>query len=367
MSSREPADFALERLKNHTAYVPGEQPSDFQEFVKLNTNENPYPPSPRIEKAILDEIPKLQRYPNPPSSMLRETIAQLHGIMPSQVIVGNGSDELLTLCVRCFANSKRPIGITSPSYSLYENLASLQGASLMEVPFESDFALDPSRIGSCPANLFFLTTPNAPSGIGYRNAELAETLTRFPGILVADEAYADFANENAVSLLSENKRLVITRTLSKSYGLAGLRLGYALGSSETIQLLDKAREVYNVDRLAQAAALAALEDQDYFQRMRQKVILSRQSFSAWLKERGWNTYESQANFVFTEPRSSSGSTGPIIAEQVFQYLFKRKVLIRRFEKHALTSGRLRISIGTEDEMELVSKLIQEWMRTEQAE
>ncbi|MFP6901292.1 MAG: histidinol-phosphate transaminase [Opitutales bacterium] len=364
-SSQEPADHALAHLREHEAYVPGEQPPNLDEFVKLNTNENPYPPSPLIEEAILSEVPKLRLYPNPPSQLLREAIARLHGLAPSQVIVGNGSDELLTLCVRCFADSEKPIGITSPSYSLYENLASLQGAPLVEVPFEADFALKPELIGSCQANLFFLTTPNAPSGVSFTNDDLAKALAEFPGILVADEAYADFATENAIPLLADNQSLIITRTLSKSYGLAGLRIGYALGSPESIALLDKIREVYNIDRLAQAAALAALRDQEHFHAMREKVISTRQVFVAWLQEKGWHTYDSQANFVFTEPRTAFGRIGSEVADDVFHFLVQRKVLTRRFEKHALTSSRLRISIGTEAEMKFVSSLIEEWLQKEQ--
>ena len=363
--NHDPVDYALIHLSDHQAYVPGEQPGNPDEFIKLNTNENPYPASPLIKDAILSEVPNLRRYPNPPSQLLRETIARLHGLDSSQVIVGNGSDELLTLCVRCFSDPEKPIGITSPSYSLYENLASLQGAPLIEVPFEADFALNPALIGSCRANLFFLTTPNAPSGVGFANNDLAEALAQFEGILVADEAYADFAAENSTPLLAQNKNLIIIRTLSKSYGLAGLRVGYALGSPKMIALLDKVREVYNIDKLAQAAALVALQDQDHFHAMREKIIAARQTFSAWLQEKGWHTYDSQANFVFTEPRTALGKVGTAVADDIFHFLAQRKVLTRRFKKHALTSSRLRISIGTEDEMKFVSSLIEEWLQKEQ--
>jgi histidinol-phosphate aminotransferase len=237
---------------------------------------------------------------------------------------------------------------------------------LVEIPFTADFALNPEHIGSCGANLFFLTTPNAPSGVGFNNQVLTETLACFPGILVADEAYADFASENAISLLANHQRLLIIRTLSKSYGLAGLRVGYALGSPEMIALLDKAREVYNVDRLAQAAALAAIRDQDYFKSTRQKIISGRDDFAGWLRNRAWDTYESQTNFLFTEPRTSTGRIGSEVSSEVFAFLAERKVLTRRFGKHPLTSSRLRISIGTESEMEMVGKVIEEWLRKEQA-
>ena len=365
-SGQTPVDLALERLRNHKAYVPGEQPSDLDGLVKLNTNENPYPPSPMVEDANRSQVSKLRLYPNPSSQELREELGRLHGVAPEQVILGNGSDELLTMCIRCFTDNDNPVGITTPSYSLYQNLASLQGAQVIEVPFEADFTLDPERIGSCGANLFFLTTPNAPSGVGFSNECLTSVLELFPRIFVADEAYVDFASENAISLLDEHKRLIIIRTLSKSYGLAGLRVGYALGSPAAIALLDKAREVYNLDRLAQAAALAALRDQDYFHTTREKIIATREAFAVWLRDKKWDTYDSQGNFLFTEPRTSSGRTGSAIAEDAFAFLAKRKILTRRFAKHSLTSSRLRISIGTEIEMEVVAQAIQEWLLNEQA-
>ena len=177
--------------------------------------------------------------------------------------------------------------------------------------------------------------------------------------------YADFAPENAVCLLPDHPRLLITRTLSKSYGLAGLRVGYALGSPEIIALLDKAREIYNVDRLAQAAALAAIRDQDHFRSTKEKIIATRENFTTWLRDKKWDTYDSQTNFVFTEPRTSTGRTGSEVAREVFAFLVERKVLTRRFSKHPLTSSRLRISIGTETEMDIVAEAIEEWLQNEQ--
>ncbi len=365
-SFQSPEDLAIEQIKNHTAYIPGDQPTDFNKFTKLNTNENPYPASPLVERAVATQIANLRRYPNPQSEELRAAIGKLHGIDSSQVIIGNGSDELLTLCVRCFSNSDNPVGITTPSYSLYENLASLQGSPLIEVPFSDDFTLDCEAIGKCEANLFFLTSPNAPSGVGFCNETLSKAIKGFGGLMVIDEAYADFAEENAISLLEEFDRLIITRTLSKSYGLAGLRVGYALGSPKVIATMDKAREVYNVDRLAQAAALAAIQDQDYFERRRQQVVETRDQIASWLAVKGWQTYPSQANFVFTEPKTKEGLTGSEVSKSVFSYLFDHKVLTRYFSNHPLTSSRLRISIGTDNEMALVIKLLQAWLKKEKA-
>ena len=357
-----PAKLALPRVQAHAAYAPGEQPSDDLKVIKLNTNENPYPPSARITEAIQTEVGNLRLYPNPISLSLREAIAELHGLEPEQVLVGNGSDDILNLCARCFADASRPIGMTSPSYSLYPTLASLQGAPLMEVPFEADFTLDPTRIASCGANLFYLTSPNAPTGMAFPNRVLAKVLDGFPGILVADEAYADFASENVIPLLADSSRLLVTRTLSKSYGLAGLRVGYALGDSKLIAVLDKVREVYNVDRLAQVAALAAIRDQGYFREIVGKIIDTREHTAKDFRTRNWKTYDSATNFIFTEPRTPSGSIGPDVVDDLFAFLESNRILVRRFPNHSLTSSFLRISIGDDYQMLTLKETIEQWTK-----
>ena len=358
-----PSNLALHRVRAHKAYVPGEQPPPETKLIKLNTNENPHPPSPLVLEAIKAEAKNLRLYPDAKSSNLREALAELHGLSPDQVLAGNGSDDVLNLCARSFADADKPIGMTVPSYSLYPTLASLQGSPLVEVPFDESFSLDPERISSCGANLFYLTSPNAPTGLGFSNQVLSEILKSFEGILVVDEAYADFAEENAASLLSEFPRLLVVRTLSKSYGLAGLRVGFALGSPEVIGILDKVREVYNVDRLAQAAAIAAIKDQDYFQEVIGRVLATRTQLTEVFAGLKWKVYESSANFVFTEPRLPAGESGPEIAEDLFEYLYARNILVRRFPNHPLTSSFLRISIGDDDQMTTLNKTIEEWLKT----
>ncbi|MDE0575884.1 MAG: histidinol-phosphate transaminase [Opitutales bacterium] len=355
-----PVSRVLPHIQVHSGYVPGEQPLGRQEVIKLNTNENPYPPSPYVVAAINDEISKLRLYPNPTSLPLREAIADLHDLEPNQVLVGNGSDDILNLCARCFADHDHPVGMTSPSYSLYSVLASLQHAPLVEVPFGDEFGLDLSDLLACEANLFFLTTPNAPSGTAFANDFLSAFHDGFPGILVADEAYADFAPHNAVGLLADCPRLIITRTLSKSYGLAGLRVGYALGDSGLIEVLNKAREVYNVDRLAQAAAIASIRDQSYFQDTTGKIKSTRKNTLDDFRSRNWKTYESAANFLFTEPRTMSGEVGLEVAENLFCHLKQNGILVRHFPNHSLTSSFLRISIGQEDEMIMLKETLRKW-------
>ncbi len=356
-----PDHLALPRIRKHLAYVPGEQPRDAENIVKLNTNENPYPPSPDVRQAVLDEIEKLPLYPNPTGNPLRKAIAELHSLHPDQVILGNGSDDLLNLCARCFSGPEQAIGVTTPSYSLYPVLASLQGASVAEVPFESDFSLPADSIAACPANLFYLTTPNAPTGISFPNETLDDVLRRFPGVFVADEAYVDFASHDAIPLLASNPRLLITRTLSKSYSLAGLRLGYALGSPELIAILHKAREVYNVDRLAQAAALAAIRDQEYFRQNTAKILATRTALLENLQVRGWDTFPSATNFLFTQPRKTRhGNASPETALSLFRFLENRRILTRLFPKHPLTSSRLRISIGDDNQIQALLDAIEQW-------
>ena len=350
---------AVPAVQRMHAYVPGEQP-DSENWVKLNTNENPYPPSPMVFPAIRERVASLAKYPSPTSQPLRESAARLYGISPQSVIVGNGSDDVLNLLVRAFAGAL-PVGSVNPAYSLYPVLAAISGNSMEYVPLDEHMQFDPESIQSAKANLFFLTSPNAPTGVGVPNATLAKVLECFEGILVVDEAYADFAEENAIELLHEYPNLVVTRTFSKSYGLAGLRVGLALAHPSIIGVLDKIRDSYNVDALAQAGAQAALEDQEYFKSIIEKILTVRNHTRASFENRGWFTYPSQANFLFTRPTNSAGEFGPEIAKSLFSFLKENRVLVRYFPKSPVTDAYLRISIGTEGEMDLLSKKIDLWL------
>ena len=232
---------------------------------------------------------------------------RLHGLSADQVIVGNGSDDLLNLCTRCFSDDNLKVGMLEPSYSLYEVVASLQGSTLMRIPFADDtFSLEPEAVIDSGANLFFITSPHAPSGREYPVDCFRRILKEFQGILVIDEAYADFAKQNALPLLGEFSNLILTRTMSKSYSLAGCAVGYALASPELVSILDQAREVYNADRLAQAAALASLKDRSYFEQTRDSIVKEREKFSLLLDEWGWKTRPSGANFYLPSPLTPKG-------------------------------------------------------------
>jgi len=352
-----------QRLQGHVPYLPGEQPKHQSKVIKLNTNENPYPPSPLLHEKIVAEIPYLNLYPNPPAKELRESIAHYHGLNQNQVIVGNGSDDILNLCVRVYSDSELKIGMLEPSYSLYEVLSGVQGSELIQVPFsDGQFSFRPEEIIRSGANIFFLTNPHAPSGRNYPLGQLRQIAENFSGLLVIDEAYADFAPENAISLLHEFTNVFITRTFSKSYSLAGLRVGYGLGSPNVVNQLDEVREVYNLDRIAQAGALTALLDRKYFNDCLNNIIEQRTLLSNKFKEYGWDQIPSATNFIFVEPRDGQGTKGPSVALSLFNYLCSQNILVRYFPKHPLTVSFLRISIGNSSDMAILRDAIESWMQ-----
>ncbi|HUR60403.1 MAG TPA: histidinol-phosphate transaminase [Opitutaceae bacterium] len=358
---------ALPHIAKLHAYTPGLQPADAG-WVKLNTNECPYPPSPRVAEALRREIgddgAPLRLYPNPKSSPLRAAVAQLHGhgVREENVIVGNGSDDILNLLVRAFCTQAAAAGFTFPSYSLYPVLVEIQDGRSNVIEFDRSMQLPVERIAESKARAFFLTSPNAPTGVSFANAELERVLASFRGLFVVDEAYAPFATENALPLLPRRSNLVVVRTLSKAYALAGMRVGYALAHRDIIDLLDRVRDSYNVNRLSQSAALAALGDQPYYDDVIARVKTTRDRTAANLEARRWFTYPSQANFLFTEPKNARGESGPAVAKAAYDFLFARKVLVRHFPSHALTAPFLRISVGTDAEMRVLSSTFDAWLK-----
>lgn len=330
--------------------------------MKLNTNENPYPPSPGVAAAIQRELgASLRLYPDPLSSSVRRAFAKLHGLAENQVMVGNGSDDVLNLLVRAFAGGAgRGVAYGMPSYSLYPVLVAIENGASVEVPFTREMTLPVDALAESAASLLLLTSPNAPTGVGFPTAEIERLAQAFRGILVVDEAYADFAEENAMRLVGRYPRLVVTRTLSKSHGLAGLRVGFAAGDPQVIDLLDRVRDSYNVNRLSQAGAIAALEDTAHLADAVARIKRTRAAAEASFRARGWFTYPSQANFIFTEPRMADGRTGGDVAKACYEHLLTQKVLVRYFGSHALTRNFLRITVGTDSDMEALSRAIDTW-------
>lgn len=358
-----PVSLAPPHVRALHAYVPGRQPTETG-WVKLNTNENPYPPSPRVTEAITRAANEsLRLYPDPRSMALRQAFARRHGLHEENVLIGNGSDDVLNLLVRTFAGANTAgAGFTVPSYSLYPVLVAIANGTSSTIDFDRSLRLPVEQLAASQATILFLTSPNAPTGVGFKTGEIEKLARTFPGMLVVDEAYADFAEENAIGLLARFPRLVVTRTLSKSHALAGLRVGCALAHPETIDLLDRVRDSYNVNRLSQAGALAALDDDSYYAGTIARVKATRESSRARLETLGWFTYPSQANFLFTEPRNREGRTGADVAESCFAHLESRRVLVRYFGGHALTRSFLRITVGTDAQMAVLFEAIESWLK-----
>jgi histidinol-phosphate aminotransferase len=337
-----------------SGYVPGYQPPDVAAWIKLNTNENPYPPSPKVVEAILAELgsdgASLRTYPSASSQRLREAAGELYGFDPSWIIMANGSDEVLNNLIRACAGEGEEIGYIHPSYSYYATLAEIQGARVRTFGLTDDL-----RVAGFPeryeGRLFFLTTPNSPLGFSFPLDYVEELAGRCAGLLVVDEAYADFADANALELVKRHGNVVVTRTLSKSYALAGMRLGLAIARPEIIAALDKIRDHYNLDRLAQAACVAALKDQAYFRECCGRIRETREWFTQELRGIGYGVIPSQGNFVFASPPDRNG-------KRVYDGLYSRKILVRLLSDTLLAHG-LRISIGTREEMERTLAAIRE--------
>ncbi len=334
-------------------YVPGFQPQE-EGWIKLNTNENPYPPSPKVAEAIAAEMANggenLRKYPDAGSKDARQVAADLYGVAPEWVIMANGSDELLNNLIRAFAGEGEEIAYIHPSYSYYSTLAEIQGAKIRTFGLSDDFKIAdfPERY---QGKLFFLTSPNAPLGFRFDNAYIEELAGRCAGMLVVDEAYVDFTDDSAMQLVKKHENMVVTRTLSKSYSLAGMRLGLAVARPEVVTALDKIRDHYHLDRLALIAASAALNDQGYLESTVAKVRNVRDCFSNELRKLGYQVIPSHGNFVFASPHDRDG-------KRVYDALFARKILVRYFSDPLLKHG-LRISIGTFEEMEATLEALRE--------
>jgi histidinol-phosphate aminotransferase len=352
-ASKNPQSLVRPQVRELHAYVPGEQPK-IKGLVKLNTNENPYPPSPKVLRAVKASVDgRLRLYPNPTAEKLRAKLAKLHRCKPENILVGNGSDEVLALAVRGFVEpspktkDQRPkssVQYFTPSYSLYPVLAEIHGAEKKAVALKPDFSmpsvaeLKRGKKWSFNAALTFITTPNAPSGRGYKTSELEKLFRAQTGVVVLDEAYVDFAEENALKLALNFPHVLVARTFSKAYSLCFQRVGYCVGHAELIAALHKIRDSYNVNGLGQIAAEATLDDLKYYRANFKKIIATREELSRELTKLGFRVLPSQTNFILAKP--------PLFpAHAWLQKLREKKILVRWFSAPEVKDY-LRITIGT---------------------
>ena len=330
-------------------YVPGEQPQGGK-WIKLNTNENPYAPSPAVARALAATAAgrTLAKYPDPLATVFRLRAAEVLGVDPDWIICGNGSDDLLTILVRTFVGAGECLRMPSPSYILYRTLAGIQGAACDEFHYERDWSLAdafaaPRTAAGDDVKLAIVANPNSPSGTLLPPARIRELADRLPCALVVDEAYGDFADAHCLDLVKENDRVIVTRSFSKSYALAGLRFGFAVAQPHVIEQLLKVKDSYNCDALAIAAATAAIDDQAWLADNRAKIIATRRRLTDAMRSLGYDAVESQANFVWcTHPERPH--------RPVYEALKAQGILIRYMHYAGWGDG-LRITVGTDAEID----------------
>lgn len=341
--------FLRPAIRAMAGYTPGEQPRADDDIVKLNTNENPYPPSPRVLAAIEDVLhnDRLRKYPDPLGTHFRKTAGRVLGVDPESILIGNGSDDILTILTRAFVPDGGLVVSPTPSYLLYKTLAEIQGARFEGVPFAQGWTLP--RPWPVPhANLTLAPNPNSPSGTLVTNKALEQLASELRRPLVIDEAYADFAPTHALPL-AKLPNVIVTRSFSKSYSLAGLRFGFAVARPDLVRECIKVKDSYNCDSLSLAGAAAALEDQDYFRGIRAKILATRGRLERDLTKLGFSATPSHANFVW-----ATRSDRPV--KPIFEELKSKKILVRYMDYGSHGEG-LRISVGTDHEIDrLVAEL-----------
>jgi histidinol-phosphate aminotransferase len=334
-----------------TGYVPGEQPKPGIPIIKLNTNENPYPPSPDAI-AVLRNLDSewLRRYPDSYANDFRRAISDVFGLPVEWIIAGNGSDELLNVVIRACAETGRKVVYPMPTYVLYRTLAAMQPAEVIEVPYGKNEQLPIADLVAANGAVTFVASPNSPSGHGIAIQELRQLAAQLSGVLVIDEAYVDFAEETALPLVKEFQNVIILRTMSKGYSLAGLRLGFGIANPGLLSGLFKVKDSYNIDAIACQIGAAAIKDQAYKNECAEKVKVSRAKLAIDLKQLGFQVGNSQANFLLVQPLKGN-------AEEIYVALKQRGILVRYFKQPSL-EDKLRITIGTNEQNQiLVEQLI----------
>ena len=333
-------------------YTPGEQPTDAG-VVKLNTNENPYPPSPAVMAAIRAVEPEqLRRYPNPMGDPFRRRAAEVLGVEPGMILCGNGMDDLLNLTVRAFSGPDAKLVYPTPTYSLYAVLAAIEASMIQEVPFGPDYAPPIDALVAANGRVTYLANPNSPSGTLIEPGTVSDLAARLTGVLVVDEAYVDFADANCMELVRRHENVLVLRTMSKGYGLAGMRFGYGVGPKRLIDGLTKVKDSYNVDAVSIAAATAAISDQAYARSCWDRVRTERTRLTEALEGCGFAVLPSQANFVLARVPGEPG------AQAVHERLRDRGILVRYFNESGL-DDKLRITVGRPEQNDALLSALRE--------
>lgn len=338
-------------------YVPGEQPKD-KSYIKLNTNENPYPPSPKVLEAIAEAAgADLRLYPDPTCDALVQEAARYYGLSSKQIFVGNGSDEVLAFAFAAFFDPAKPLLFPDITYSFYKVYAKLYGLQPKLIPLDDDFNIPLEAFAGDHGGII-LPNPNAPTAKLLPLADIELLLKRNPDqVLIVDEAYIDFGGESAVSLVPRYDNLLVIQTLSKSRSLAGLRVGFAFGSDELIEGLDRIKNSFNsytLDRLALHGAVASLRDEAYFRETTEKVVVTRERVLERVLDMGFRATDSRANFLFI-------SHPNVAAKELFLLLREKGVLVRFFASPRIDQY-LRVSVGTDEEMDIFLKALEESLR-----
>jgi histidinol-phosphate aminotransferase len=330
-------------IANMTGYVPGEQPRAGERIVKLNTNENPYPPSPKVLEAVRAiDADSLRRYPNPTADAFRDAAAALFDLTRDHLIAGNGSDDVLAVAVRTFLGPGDVLAYPNPTYSLYPVLAEMHDVRVAEVPWDQPgWRLPIDGLLAARPRAVFFASPNAPTGTPVSLDDIRNLARRFDGLVLVDEAYVDFADGDALPVVRDHDNVLVCRTLSKSYSLAGLRFGYGIGHPSLVAEMMKVKDSYNCDAVSIAAATAALADQDHARATWQAIRAERARLTSELVSRGWEVIPSQTNFVFARP--PGGNAG-----ELYRALKAKGILVRYFDKPGL-ADRLRITVGKPEE------------------
>lgn len=350
-----PSRFLKPSLRGFAPYQPGQQPADGEAWIKLNTNESPYPPSPRVLEAVRGAVDdSLRLYPPPMADPAAKALAEAHRLPASWVRLGNGEDELLAMCARAFAGAGQQVAFTWPTYPLLEPLCGIHELIPARHQLERGWSLPPA-FATDPAPLKFLVNPNSPTGTWYRRDEVEHVVASSAGVVVLDEAYVDFAPEPRLDLLTRHDNLLILRTMSKAYALAGMRIGFALGNPDLLSALDTVKDSYNLDRLGVAAAAAAAQDAAYRDEVVARIVGDRDWFARELAAADFEVSPSAGNFVFARPPEG------MPAGDLFEELRRRRILVRYFSQPPL-DGWLRITIGTHEQLAQVLSVIEETIR-----